>query len=103
MIASRHSSRFPPVERSITVSAPHFSAHLSFSTSSSVPEETGDAPMLALIFVSDARPIAIGSSLYFRWTLLAGIIIRPAATSARICCGDRCGSRRATRFISAVT
>ena len=36
MIASRHSSRLPPVERSITVSAPQRSAHLSFSTSASV-------------------------------------------------------------------
>jgi phosphomethylpyrimidine synthase len=62
MIASRHSSRFPPVERSMTVSAPQRSAHFSFSTSSSVPDETGEAPMFALIFVLLARPIAIGSS-----------------------------------------
>ena len=27
----------------------------------------------------------IGSSLYFRWSLLAGMIIRPAATSSRTC------------------
>ena len=27
------------------------------------PEETGDAPMLALILVSDARPIAIGNEM----------------------------------------
>ena len=45
----------------------------------------------------------IGSSLYFRCTLFAGTIILPAAISARICSGERCGSRRATRFISAET
>ena len=39
------------------------SAQCSFSTSSSVPLETGEAPMFALIFVLVARPIAIGSSL----------------------------------------
>ena len=65
-------SRSPPVERSITVSAPHFSAHFSFSTSSSVPDETGDAPMLALILVLLARPIAIGSSLCLRWIDVGG-------------------------------
>ena len=46
----------------MTVSAPQRSAHLSFSTSSSMLDETGEAPMLALILVLDARPIAIGSS-----------------------------------------
>ena len=51
------------MERSITVSAPHRSAQRSFRTSSSVPEETGEAPMLALILVRDARPMAIGSRL----------------------------------------
>jgi hypothetical protein len=43
-IASRQASRSPPVERSITVSAPQRSAHFSFSTSSSVPLETGSRP-----------------------------------------------------------
>ena len=69
------------------MSAPQRSAHCSFSTSSSVPLETGEAPMLALILVIDARPMHIGSSLYLRCTLLAGMIIRPAATSSRICSG----------------
>src|SRR5437867_9563599 len=81
MIACRHALRSPPVLRSIAVSAPHLIDQLSFSTSSCVPDETGDAPRFALIFVSDARPIHIGSSLYFRCTLLAGMIIRPVATS----------------------
>ena len=100
--ASRHSSRLPPVERSITVSAPHFSAHCNFSTSSCVPEEIGDAPMLALILVFDARPIAIGSSLWRRCAGFAGITMRPAAISSRTCIAVRCGSRSATRFISGV-
>ena len=94
------------VERSITVSAPHFSAHLSFSTSSSVPDETGDAPMLALTLVLLARPMAIGSSLCFRWLMLAGMTRR--AGGDLVADGDRgvaavgagkrtpkCGSRSA--------
>ena len=58
--------------------------------------------MLALTLVLEARPIAIGSSWYPRCTLLAGIIIRPEATSSRICSAVRCGSRSATRSISGV-
>src|SRR5207245_846778 len=37
MIAWRQAARSPPVERSISVSAPYFCAHSSFSTSSAVP------------------------------------------------------------------
>ena len=47
MIASRVASRSPPVERSMTVSAPQRCAQCSFSTSSSVPDETGDAVTVA--------------------------------------------------------
>src|ERR1700760_2585948 len=61
MMAWRHSLRLPPVERSMRVSAPYFWAQLSFSTSSWVPEETGEAPMLALILVVTMRPMAMGS------------------------------------------
>jgi hypothetical protein len=61
-IASRQASRSPPVERSITVSAPQRTDHLIFSTSSCVPLETGLAPRLALTLVLLARPMAIGSS-----------------------------------------
>ena len=35
--------------------------------------------------------------------MLAGMTMRPAATSSRICSGERCGSRSATRRISGVT
>ncbi len=62
-MASRVALRSPPVDRSITVSAPHFSAQRSFSTSSAVLELTGEAPMLAFTLVSEARPMHIGS----RW------------------------------------
>ena len=86
----------------MTVSAPHFSAHWSFSTSSCVPDETGEAPMLALILVFDARPIAIGSSLWRRCVRFAGMTIRPAAISSRTSVAVRCGSRSATRVISGV-
>ena len=102
MKVSRHRSICPPVERSMIVSAPQRSAHCSFSSSSSVPELTGEAPMLALILVVEARPMHIGSSWWRRCTLLAGMIMRPAATSTRICSTLRCASRSATRFISGV-
>ena len=52
---------FLPVERSITVSAPQRIAQTSLSTSSATPEVTIELPMLALIFTSELRPIAIGS------------------------------------------
>ena len=57
--------------------------------------------MLALIFVQAAMPIAIGSSCFVRWTTLAGITIRPRATSARIVSSGR-SSRLATKAISGV-
>ncbi len=62
MIASRHASRSPPVDRSITVSAPQRTDQRIFSTSSSVLDETGEAPRLALIFVRLPRPMHIASS-----------------------------------------
>jgi hypothetical protein len=51
-----------PVERSMTVSAPHSVAHRSLSTSSSIDDETAELPMLALIFTAKLRPMIIGSS-----------------------------------------
>ncbi len=62
MMASRQASRSPPVDRSITVSAPQRTLQRIFSTSSSVLDETGEAPRLALILVFVARPMAIASS-----------------------------------------
>ena len=67
-----------------------------------MPDEMGLAPMLALILVRLARPIAIGSRLCCRWVMLAGMIIRPAATSSRTCSAVRCGSRAATDIICGV-
>ena len=61
-IHSRVSWMSRPVERSITVSAPHNVAHCSFSTSSSIDEVTAELPMLALIFTRKFRPMIIGSS-----------------------------------------
>ena len=61
-IHSRVSWMSRPVERSITVSAPHNVAHRSFSTSSSIDEVTAELPMFALIFTRKLRPMIIGSS-----------------------------------------
>ena len=52
---------FLPVERSITVSAPHLVAQRIFSTSSSIEDATALLPMLALIFTRKLRPMIIGS------------------------------------------
>ena len=101
--ATRVAFRSPPVLRSITVSPPQRSAHCSFSISSSMLDDTGDAPMFAFTLVLLARPMHIGSSLWFKWFTLAGITMRPAATSSRTCSGLRCGSRSATRCICGVT
>ena len=80
-IHSRVSWMFFPVDRSITVSAPQSVAQRSFSTSSSIDEETAELPMLALIFTRKLRPMIIGSSS--RWLMFAGMIARPRATSSR--------------------
>src|ERR1051326_1719095 len=56
MIHSRVSWIFLPVERSITVSAPHLVAQRIFSTSSSMLEATALFPILALIFTRKLRP-----------------------------------------------
>src|SRR6202030_2157370 len=70
---------FLPVERSITVSAPHFVAHRIFSTSSSTDDATALLPILALIFTKKLRPLIIA------WDsgglMLAGMMARAQATS----------------------
>src|ERR1700686_3993462 len=72
---------FLPVERSITVSAPHFVAQRIFSTSSSIDDATALLPMLALILTRKLRPMIIGSDS--GWLLFAGMMARPRATSER--------------------
>ena len=82
------------------VSAPHLVAHVIFSTSSSIEEETAELPMLALIFTRKFRPMIIGSDS--GWLTLLGMMARPRATSERTCSGEHC-SRKATNSISGVT
>src|SRR5438270_8399111 len=81
MIHSRVAWMFFPVDRSITVSAPHFVAQVIFSTSSSMEEATTLLPMLALIFTRKLRPMIIGS--LSGWLMFAGMMARPRATSSR--------------------
>src|SRR3989475_3761150 len=64
-----------PVERSMTVSAPQRIAHVIFSTSSSIDDETAELPMFALIFTRKLRPMIIGS--LSGWLILAGKMGRP--------------------------
>ncbi len=81
MIHSRMVWMLRPVERSMTVSAPQRIAQTILSTSSAVEELTAELPMLALIFTRKLRPMIIGSAS--GWLMFAGMIARPAATSAR--------------------
>src|SRR5947208_11849840 len=80
-IHSRVAWMFLPVERSMTVSAPHLVAQRIFSTSSSMLLATALLPMLALIFTRKLRPMIIGSSS--GWLMLAGMMALPRATSDR--------------------
>src|SRR5260370_42024043 len=87
---------FLPVERSMTVSAPHLVAQRIFSTSSSMLEATALLPMLALIFTRKLRPMIIGSDS--GGLSLFGVIARQAAAlsgpnSDAIWSGLRCGKR----------
>src|SRR6476660_7225204 len=79
-IHSRVAWMFLPVERSMTVSAPHLVAQRIFSTSSSMLEATALFPMFALIFTRKFRPMIMGSDS--GWLMLLGMMARPAATSA---------------------
>src|SRR6202158_2496751 len=81
MIHSRVVWMFRPVERSITVSAPHRIAHTIFSTSSSTDEVTAELPILALILVRQLRAMIIGSNS--AWLMLEGMMGRPRAHSER--------------------
>src|SRR6516162_1013532 len=94
-IHSRVAWMFLPVDKSMTVSAPHFVAQRIFSTSSSMLDATALLPMLALIFTRKFRPMIIGSSS--GWLMFEGMMARPAATSARtnsgvISAGILCGN-----------
>jgi hypothetical protein len=50
-----------PVDRSITVSAPHRVAHRILAVSSATEEETAEVPMFAFTLTRKAFPITIGS------------------------------------------
>ncbi len=80
-IHSRVAWMFLPVERSMTLSAPHFVAQRIFSTSSSMVDATAEFPMLALILTRKFLPMIIGS--FSGWLIFEGIIARPRATSER--------------------
>jgi hypothetical protein len=89
-----------PVDRSMTVSAPHFVAQVSLSTSSAADDVTAEVPMLALILVRKRVPMIIGS--LSGWLTLAGMMARPRATSSRTTSASM-PSRRAMNSISGVT
>src|SRR4051795_1977783 len=80
-IHSRVSWMLRPVERSITVSAPHLIDQTILSTSAATSEATALLPILALILTRKLRPIAIGS--LSGWLILEGVMARPGAPSSR--------------------
>src|SRR5438046_9966179 len=98
-IHSRVAWMFLPVLKSMTVSAPHLVDQRIFSTSSSMLDATALLPMFALIFTRKLRPMIIGSGS--GWWMFAGMMARPAATSARtnsglVSLGMSRGKRRKT-------
>ena len=99
MIHSRVVWMSDPVERSMIVSAPQRVAQASFSTSSAMEARTAELPMFALTLTRKWRPMAMGSDS--GWLMLAGMMARPRATSARTNSGSR-PSRVATKCISGV-
>ena len=99
MIHSRVVWMSSPVDRSMTVSAPHVVAHVSLSTSSAIDDVTAELPMFALTLTRKRRPMIIGS--LSGWLTLAGMIARPAATSSRTSSTSQF-SRAATNRISGV-
>ena len=66
----------PPVERSITASAPYFTAMSILRISGSMSGMSRDVPMLALTFTESPSPTAAGMG---SWAGLQGMTMRPAA------------------------
>ncbi|MBA7568602.1 hypothetical protein ES708_10333 [subsurface metagenome] len=92
------SSSVTPVLKSMTVSAPYFTAILAFSNSSLISHTRLLEPMLALIFTSKPSPMPIGS---ISRLLDFGTIIRPFAIPFRTNSTSTC-SFLATNSISLV-
>ena len=63
MMALRMAGMSPPVERSITVSAPYFTEYCSFSSSPSILDSTAELPIFELILQVEATPMHMGSRL----------------------------------------
>src|SRR5580704_8646184 len=98
-MVSRISGMLPPVERSMTVSAPCWMAMWSLRSSSSILEETAELPMLAFTLQWVAMPMPMGSSS--GWLMFAGMMRRPAPISSRTSSAETF-SRWATYSISSV-
>jgi hypothetical protein len=87
------------VDKSITVSAPHRTAHRILAVSSAGAEVTVEVPMLAFTVTRNALPMTIGS--LSAWFTQAGSTARPAAISSRTRSGSA-PSRSAANSISGV-
>src|SRR5665648_1219347 len=78
-IRRRIASRSPPVDKSIKVLAPYFTAISAFSISASTSTKSRDVPILAFILVLISAPIPDG--IVSRFTFL-GMVTYPFATRA---------------------
>ena len=85
IIPARMASMSPPVERSMTASAPASMATRSLSISSGRLAWSAEVPILALILVESPWPIALASKAC---NLFFGITTEPSATLQRISSGD---------------
>ena len=87
---------FFPVDKSMTVSAPHLVDHVSFSTSSWIEDDKAEFPIFAFTLILKFLPIIIGS--ISGWLIFAGITALPEATSSRTNSGVIIFGRLAPKF-----
>ena len=87
---------FLPVDKSITVSAPHLVDHTIFSTSSSIDDEVAEFPIFALTLTKKFLPIIIGSAS--GWLIFTGKTALPSAISFRTNSGVIFSGRFAPKF-----
>ena len=100
MSVARMPSMSPPVDKSMTVSAPNLMQTSSLRSSPSTWLVTALLPMFAFTLQARAMPMPIGSR--FVWFTFAGMTRRPRATSLRTTSAAT-RSRWATCAISSVT
>jgi len=98
-IRRRTRSRSPPVDRSMTASAPAETAARTFSTSASGESRLWEVPTFTLTLTERASPTPMAISAGLSRRMFLGITARPAATNRASLSGSSF-SRRATHSIN---